>query len=203
MQPIDEFDPALFGVWPKRLVYGEPEEDDGEGWSDDERRRQVAAVFLERKSADVQPEALRRLLNDMTREMREQFDHFRRLRSTAEALCAPDADEAAAKLARSDIKAATDAMSLIIRTLEKVDALQRQLARDRELEAERRADSLGYEERKARLLELINAKVDERLQAAARNGSRVKAGETGIEEAAASQETTVATGPPTQQVASQ
>src|ERR1700742_3343382 len=109
MRDIDEFDPALFGAWPKRQVYGLPARQAEDGRSDEAIRRQVATVFLERKSADVKPEELRLLLNDMTREMREQFDHFRKLRSAAEALCGPEAEEAAAKLARADIKAATDA----------------------------------------------------------------------------------------------
>jgi hypothetical protein len=204
MRDIDEFDPALFGVWPKRQVYGQLDEQTAEGWSDEAIRRQVSAVFLERKSADVQPEELRLLLNDMTREMREQFDHFRKLRSTAEALCGPDADEAAAKLARSDIKASTDAMSLIIRTLEKVDALQRQLSRDRELEAERNADSLGYEERKEHLMQLIERKVTERVKAILGKGSGAASRrEATIEEETGSQQQTVATGPPVGQATSQ
>jgi hypothetical protein len=165
MQGIDNFDPALFGAWPEKPAYGGWREGGEIGWSEAECRRQAADILLETKSADVPPEDLRLLLNDMTREMREQFDHFRKLRATAELLCGPDADDTAAKLARADIKAATDAMSLIVRTLEKVDALQRQLARDREIEAERNADSLGYEEKKRLLMELIEKRVQERVDA--------------------------------------
>lgn len=76
------------------------------------------------------------LLNEFTSEMRAQFDLFRRLRAGAESLI-DGADEALAKQARADIKAATDAIALIVRTLEKIDALLRQLERDR-LEAEER-----------------------------------------------------------------
>jgi len=76
------------------------------------------------------------LLNEFTAEMRAQFDLFRRLRAGAESLI-DRADEGLAKLARADIKAATDAIALIVRTLEKIDALLRQLERDR-LDAEDR-----------------------------------------------------------------
>jgi hypothetical protein len=163
MQGIENFDPALFGAWPERPTYDLWRGGDETGWSEEECRRQAADILLETKSADVPPEDLRLLLNDMTREMREQFDHFRKLRATAELLCGPDADETAAKLARADIKAATDAMSLIVRTLEKVDTLQRQLARDREMEAERNADNPGYEEKKRLLMELIEKRIMERV----------------------------------------
>lgn len=76
------------------------------------------------------------LLGEFTGEMRAQFDLFRRLRAAAESLI-DGADEALAKQARADIKAATDAIALIVRTLEKIDALLRQLERDR-LDAEER-----------------------------------------------------------------
>jgi hypothetical protein len=154
------FDPlavdlALFGCWEAAPAYRDalPE---GDPLAED-----VRAVVLETKSAEeVQvsaAEELRRLLNEMTVEMRGQFDAFRKMRIAAEGLLA-GGDEAAAKLARADIKAATDAMSLIVRTLEKVDSLQRQLARDREDEAERAAEASGYGEAKQRLLKLIDDK---------------------------------------------
>lgn len=77
------------------------------------------------------------LLFEFTTEMRAQFDLFRRLRASAEGLL-DGADEGLSKQARADIKAATDAIALIVRTLEKIDALLRQLERDR-LDAEDRA----------------------------------------------------------------
>jgi hypothetical protein len=134
MDNLDRIDPGLFGLWPERRVYGDglskagvtdaPEVKSGEGGDD-----------------------LRRLLNDMTREMRAQFDYFRRLRGES------DADGAAS---RADAKAAVDAMSLIVRTLEKIDALQRQLARDREEEADRHADPAELERARDALLALID-----------------------------------------------
>jgi len=161
--PDAAFDPqavdlALFGCWDaapahrEALPAGDPLADD------------VRAVVLETKSADEPQlsaaEALRRLLNEMTMEMRGQFDAFRKMRIAAESLLS-GGDEAAGKLARADIKAATDAMSLIVRTLEKVDSLQRQLARDRADEAERAAEASGYGEAKERLLKLIGDKARE------------------------------------------
>ena len=79
---------------------------------------------------------LETLLCEFTAEMRAQFDLFRRLRAGAESLL-DGADEGLAKQARADIKAATDAIALIVRTLEKIDTLLRQLERDR-LDAEER-----------------------------------------------------------------
>lgn len=140
---LDEFDPALFGLWTHEAVYG-----DAPVAADAELAGKLRELMLEVKSAEnpITPtDDLRRLLNEMTVEMRDQFATFRRMRALAEAALEGE-DEAARKLARADVKAATDAMSLIVRTLEKVDSLQRQLARDREVEAERTADRNGYEE---------------------------------------------------------
>lgn len=119
-------------------------------------------VLLELKSADqaAGAEELRLLLSEMTREMREQFAAFRSLRAAAEAQ-AQSGDETAQKLARADLKAATDAMSLIVRTLEKIDSLQRQLARDRAEEAERQADEGGFEEALKDVERLIEARARE------------------------------------------
>jgi hypothetical protein len=157
MSDIETFDPALFGSWPplagRRAM---------PGWGGVDDVGQDELFFLETKTAAAPQEALRALMNDMTQEMREQFDYFRKLRTQADAMSGGDADDAAAKLARADVKAATDAMSLIVRTLEKVDSLQRQLSRDRDLEAERNADRPGYEQAKAKLLELIEQKANER-----------------------------------------
>lgn len=159
MDDFENFDPALFGLWAERPVYGGGVIMEDRALADD-----VRVVLLETKSAEnaISPaEELRRLLNEMTVEMRDQFSTFRRMRESAEKALT-DGDEAAQKLARADVKAATDAMSLIVRTLEKVDALQRQLARDREIEAERVADEGGYEEAKQRLLNLIEEKANVR-----------------------------------------
>ncbi|WJH39403.1 hypothetical protein N7E02_21575 [Aliirhizobium terrae] len=155
---FDRFDPGLFGTWRTAPVYGDDIAMEDEGLAADVR------AVLEVKSAEGLGDPaneLRRLLNEMTMEMREQFSTFRKMRESA-AAALEGGDEAAQKLARADVKAATDAMSLIIRTLEKVDSLQRQLARDRELEAERVADEGGYEEAKARFVRMIEEKANDR-----------------------------------------
>ena len=144
---------------------------------------EAKAVLLELKSADSAASAdeLRLLLNEMTREMRAQFIAFRDLRSAAEGLAA-GGDEAAQKQARADLKAATDAMSLIVRTLEKVDSLQRQLARDRAEEAERLAEETGFEEALRDVQELIEARATElfrRWQEAGGDGGPGGAGRSG------------------------
>jgi hypothetical protein len=152
-----DFDLSLFGTWEDRAAYGR-----GVSMEDAALAAEVRAV-LEVKSAEalVSPaEQLRQVLNEMTVEMREQFAAFRTLREMAAKLLT-DGDEAEQKLARADVKAATDAMSVIVRTLEKVDALQRQLARDREIEAERVADEGGYEAAKARFIQMIEDRANE------------------------------------------
>ena len=158
MDEFEDFDPALFGTWREHAAYGD------EIVMEDVALAGEVRAALETKSADSASsptEELRRLLNEMTVEMREQFATFRAMRQSA-AAALTDGDDAAQKLARADVKAATDAMSLIVRTLEKVDTLQRQLARDREIEAERVADESGYEEAKARFIRMIEDKANDR-----------------------------------------
>ncbi|MDO1581544.1 hypothetical protein [Rhizobium oryzicola] len=156
IDPIDTIDLSLFGGWdadPRAPLPALPEK----------TAHAADAVLLELKSAEqaASGEELRQLLSEMTRELRAQFAFFRELRANAEQLAALEGDEAAQKLARADVKAATDAMSLIVRTLEKVDSLQRQLARDREAEAERRAEEGGYQEAVNSVKALIEARARE------------------------------------------
>lgn len=134
----------LCGFWPERRVYsGAQSAETSGGWSDERVRDAVAACRLETKSEVLPGDELLVMLNQMTGEMREQFAAFVELRKGAE-IAAGDGDEAAGKLARADLKAAVDAMGLIVRTLEKIDQLQRQLARDREIEMESREQAEGY-----------------------------------------------------------
>jgi hypothetical protein len=160
MTDIDNFAPELFGFWPQSRVYdGDPSTPMDEA----EAREAIGEYFLETKSDAATPgDDLRVLLNEMTAEMREQFAAFRELRKAAEQAASGNGDEAAAKLARADLKAATDAMSLIVRTLEKIDQLQRQFARDREQAAEDREAALGLDEAKARFHVLIEQRATER-----------------------------------------
>ncbi|MGA1801098.1 hypothetical protein [Rhizobium sp. HT1-10] len=198
MQEFDGFDPTLFGEWPGVAGYdgSSAANPDGVGWSGEECRRQVAVFALETKAGDPE-EALRILLNDMTREMRAEFDYFRTLRSAAELAGQPGegGDEAAIKLARADMKSAVDAMSLIVRTLEKIDSLQRQLARDREAEAERHADGPGYVENKRRLLAIIEMRAEDRARAIVEERDRARIAE-GLAAAGPPLAGYPATGPP-------
>lgn len=152
----------LCGFWPERRVYsGAQSVEAGSGWSDERVRDAVAAYRLEIKSELLPGDELRVMLNQMTAEMREQFAAFVELRKGAE-IAADGGDEAAGKLARADLKAAVDAMGLIVRTLEKIDQLQRQLARDREIEMEGREQAEGYAAARGQLLEIVEQRADEK-----------------------------------------
>jgi hypothetical protein len=160
MIDIESFAPELYGFWPQKRVYdGHP----AKGLDAAEARTAVEEYFLETKSGTPAPaEELRVLLNEMTAEMRDQFGAFRTLRKAAEIAASGSGDDAAAKLARADLKAATDAMSLIVRTLEKIDQLQRQFARDREQAAEDNEAAMGLDDAKAIFLDLIEQRARER-----------------------------------------
>lgn len=152
-----DFVPELCGFWPERRVYR-----DAAGWSG-ERAWDAAGRVLETKSEVLPGDELRVMLNQMTGEMREQFAAFVELRKGAE-IAAEGGDEAAGKLARADLKAAVDAMGLIVRTLEKIDQLQRQLSRDRELEMESREQAEGYAAAKGQLLAIIDQRAAEKAE---------------------------------------
>lgn len=162
MTSIIECDPSLFGEWPERYVYAP------------DAALETKAV-PQHAGTENGPDELWRLLNDMTAEMREQFRFFRELREGAGAALDGAADEAAGKMARADVKAATDAISLIVRTLEKIDTLQRQLARDREAAAESEAEAKSYEDAVAffekRIEQLAEQKLRARLLAAGQSDS--------------------------------
>jgi hypothetical protein len=159
MTDIDDFAPELFGLWPANHAY----DGDPSLALDADRAKAVAeACMLETKSAASPAEELRVLLNEMTSEMREQFAAFRALRRAAEQVASGNSDDTAAKLARADLKAATDAMSLIVRTLEKIDQLQRQFARDREQAAEESEAARGLDHVKTKFLALIEERAEAR-----------------------------------------
>ncbi|MFA7415227.1 MAG: hypothetical protein WC048_12140 [Rhizobium sp.] len=177
MDDIADTDLSLFGLWPGgpggpgapggagtgRNARAETREKPGTGWSDQRRMRAAGRFMLEVKSAEaLSPvEQLSALLNDLTLEMREQFELFRKLRGAAQALISGE-DEAASRLARSDAKAATDAMALMVRTLEKIDSLQRQLARDREEAALAGGDGESDEEIRDEIRRIIEAQAQAR-----------------------------------------
>ena len=150
------------------------------GWRGPESVGAADAAALEVKSTDaLSPlDRLAALLDDLTQEMRDQFELFRKLRATAERLI-DGADEAVAKAARTDAKAATDAIALIVRTLEKIDSLQRQLARDREDAALASGEGEDEQAITAELLRIIET------QAEARAKARLAAWQNAVEGSAA------------------
>ena len=127
-----------------------------------------AAVLLDTKAAGPCDPFLdmQAMLLEMTKELRERFQRFQSQKARAEEDADAAGDEAARKLAQTDAKAAIEAVSLIVRTLEKIDSLQRTLIAER-IEAEAAA---GVPEDEAALAEefdrLVEVRVRERLDAA-------------------------------------
>jgi hypothetical protein len=135
-----DFDPALFGLWPKAAVYGERSSDE-DGALEDMARR----VILDTKAEVFSPlDGLQDMLNEMTRELREQMQQFQRLRKAAEEKMALVEEEIDRKAIQADAKASIEAMSVIVRTLEKIDGLQRTIAHDRQVLADAAFDEDGY-----------------------------------------------------------
>ena len=98
-------------------------------------------------------ERLAALLDDMTGEMRVQFELFRSARDGG----------------RGEAKGAVEAMSVIIRTLEKIEALRRQIAEDGRAAEE--GEDGAYEELMVALLSEIDHRARERALALARAAS--------------------------------
>ncbi len=130
--------------------------------------RDPADLPLELKGEEVPTfAAMGDLLDRMRRELDQQFQNFadirdeamrRQQQAGAEAL--PDAE---AKLARADLKSAVDALSVIVRTLEKVDQLQRQLVAD-QAELDAAPENLAaHEALFDRVEAMIEARVAERV----------------------------------------
>ena len=152
-------DPALYGVWPETPAYAA--EDALETAPETKSRAdRLAAEDAARNGS------LRQLLNELTEEMREQFCLYRNLRQASEAAFLATAEDASGKLARADVKAATDQLSLIVRTLERIDALQRVLAEEREaLAAEDETDAEDYEAAVAHFLKRIDELAEQKCRA--------------------------------------
>lgn len=159
MDHEQDFDLALLGLSPGADGWLGPENGPERGSTADQ-------AGLEVKSGEaLSPlDRLAALLDALTAEMRAQFELFRALRASAARLI-DDGDEAAAKAARADAKAATDAIALIVRTLEKIDSLQRQLARDREDAALLSGEGEDEDEIRAELLRIIEMQADARARA--------------------------------------
>ncbi|WLP54519.1 hypothetical protein [Agrobacterium fabrum] len=157
------YDPALYGAWPETPAYV--------GDDMPEAAPEIKSRADRRAAEDAARNgSLRQLLNELTEEMRQQFSMYRNMREAGEAGLLPDADDAQAKQARADVKIATDQLSLVARTLERIDALQRVLAQERQaLMGEDETNTEDYEAAVAHFLsridELAEQKCRERLEA--------------------------------------
>lgn len=104
------------------------------------------------------------MLLEMTKELRERFQRFQSQKALAERDADAAEDEAARKTAQTDAKAAIEAVSLIVRTLEKIDSLQRTLIAERA--AAEAGDPDDEEALMAEFDRLVDARVKERIDAA-------------------------------------
>lgn len=166
-----EIDPALFGVPAlERPVYDGlragargPEKDAAGRWLPADAGGAAAGVLLEVKSEPAAPaDELSAMLAMMTRELREQLQAFQALRLSAEGAAAASEDGSGRKQQQADAKAAIEAMSLIVRTLEKIDSLQRSLAHERDRRAEEDIDEAGYAALVKQFEDRIEAKANAR-----------------------------------------
>lgn len=167
MDDAVEFDPALIFYWPVGRGAGyEPELDD-----------EVRAALLETKSEASPVAEMQSLLNAMTGELRQQFDMFQKIREQA----APklDGEEAEAKIAKADAKSAVDALSLITRTMEKIDGLQRGLADAIARQAEENFDDAAYQALVADIERKIAERAEERARVLLAERTTATAGATG------------------------
>ncbi|CZT34554.1 hypothetical protein [Rhizobium sp. 9140] len=164
------YDPALFGAWATRCTYGEALSLEQVPFDDAFR------LILDRKSADMPAgEELADMLNGMTRELREQMQMFQMLRQQTDRRQTEAGEEIDRKAAQADAKASIEAMSLIVRTLEKIDSLQRTLAQDRERRDAEALDDAGYQN----LLDTLEALVEQRAVERCRERDVVRAQDGG------------------------
>lgn len=153
MEHEQRCDVTMFHVWPLS----------------DEREpvRGETSPMLETKMM-VSDETARRedvakLLNDMIIELKAHFQFFKLLRERA-ADVGLESEGGDGKQLRSDMKAASDALSLIVRTLEKIDELQRQMVKERDQALDDEALSEGYDEAVSFFLERIESLAQEKFE---------------------------------------
>lgn len=139
MREFDEVDLRLFGV-------AEPAYDGlaacGRGDA-----TETAALVLDLKSeTGGDPlDDMQAMLSQMTKELRERFQRFQGQRRSAEQVAAEAEGDAERKLGQADAKAAIEAVSLIVRTLEKIDSLQRTILSERRDAAELACEAADFE----------------------------------------------------------
>lgn len=103
------------------------------------------------------------LMRRMKAELESQFALFARAREQAETRLLADLPEAELKLCRADLKAAVDALSVIVRTLEKVDEMERRIMRDQQELAAMPGTEADYARLMDAVVAMIEARVAERL----------------------------------------
>ncbi|MBW9064175.1 hypothetical protein JNB71_12680 [Rhizobium herbae] len=157
-----DFDPELFGFWSKAPVY-----DGLRPGGEAELEALARHVILDRKAESTSLDDLQDMLNGMTKELREQMQQFQRLREAARERETGAEGDIDRKLIQADAKASIEAMSLIVRTLEKIDSLQRTITHDRQVQAEAAFDEEAYETFVAEIELGIEARVDARLSSRA------------------------------------
>lgn len=114
-------------------------------------------VALERKSALIDAGGLEGMLKATVEELQAHLTSFGERRKAAEAEARAGGEGLAGARAQADAKAAIEAISLIVRTLEKIEALQRTLADGRVAETDIDAAA------EAAALEKIHALVERRI----------------------------------------
>lgn len=160
MDRVSAIDLDLFGISPEPAVY------DGSGGQRVVLDGETALLLDTKAAAPGDPFLdMQAMLLEMTKELRERFQRFQSQKALAERDADAAEDDAARKVAQTDAKAAIEAVSLIVRTLEKIDSLQRTLINER-TEAEAAS---GENEDEAALVKefdrLVEARVKDRLNA--------------------------------------
>lgn len=110
------------------------------------------------KAAGDEARELARMLAEIVTELGEELKMFRAMRARAQQLMETEGEDH--KTAKADAKAASEAIQQIVRTIEKLDSLQRALAEER---AAREEASFGAEAHKA-----LAARVERLIEARAR-----------------------------------
>jgi hypothetical protein len=162
MDDFDAIDLGLFGVASGKLVYDGLSA--GERWMQEETFDGTATLLLDLKAqAAADPlDEMQAMLSEMTKELRERFQRFQSQRRGAEAEADEAVDDGARKIAQADAKAAIEAVSLIVRTLEKIDSLQRTLITERQDAAAQGAGSEDLDELAAEFERLVQERATER-----------------------------------------
>jgi hypothetical protein len=158
MQTFDDVDVALFGVSAAPSAYNglaRPER-----WSEAGAGATAALVLDLKAEVDGDPlEQMQAMLSEMTKELRERFQQFQGQRRRAEQQAGEGESEGDRKLAQADAKAAIEAVSLIVRTMEKIDSLQRTILSERRNAQELAGETADFE--------AVVAEFDQRVEAKA------------------------------------